>query len=161
MKVFGVPPKKNTKYEYYYTFQLFEWYLNTKEFVTPWITQPQKQDFQICRGCAMYFTTVLYCICIVTRGGIYNEIWPEPRGNPDGKAQGISQGLMLYFIVFPDSNHNTDILSYKSSIDLPGRSILEELIVRSALTAGQYGKILPSRLSNTGEVNFNIIMFSN
>ena len=27
--------------------------------------------------------------------------------------------------------------------------------------AGQYGKIYPSRLSNTGEVNFNSIMFSN
>ena len=37
---------------------------------------------------------------------------------------------------------------------------MEELILRIASTAGQYGKILPSRLTNTGEVNFNIIMFS-
>ena len=40
-------------------------------------------------------------------------------------------------------------------------SILEELILCIAPTAVQYGKILPSRLSNTGELNFNIIMFSN
>ena len=41
------------------------------------------------------------------------------------------------------------------------RSILEELILRIAPTARQYGKILPNSLSNTGEVNLNIIMFSN
>jgi hypothetical protein len=38
---------------------------------------------------------------------------------------------------------------------------LEELIFRIAPTAGQYGELLPSRLSNAGELNFNIIMFSN
>ena len=70
-------------------------------------------------------------------------------------------GMRQYFIIFPHSSHNTDILNYNSRIDLPGRSILEELIVRIAPTAGQYGKILPSRLSNTEELNFNIIMFSN
>ena len=96
----------------------------------------------------------------MTRGGIYDEIQPEPEGNPKGKAQGISLGIRLYFIVFPDSSHITDILNYKSSINLPGISILEELILRIALIAGKYGKILPSRLSYTGEVNFNIIMFS-
>ena len=63
---------------------------------------------------------------------------------------------------FPDSSHRqTDIFNYNSSIDLSGRSILEELILRIALTAGRYGKIMPSRLSNTGELHFNIIMFSN
>ena len=61
----------------------------------------------------------------------------------------ISLGLRLYFIVFPDLRHNTDILNYKSRNDLPGKSILEELILRIALTAGQYGKILPSKWSNT------------
>ena len=94
---------------------------------------------------------------IGTRGGIYKEIYPEP----EGEARWISRELRLYFIVFPDLSHNTDILNYKSSIDLPGRSILEELILRIALTAGQFGKILASKLSNTGELNFNIIMFSN
>ena len=76
-------------------------------------------------------------------------------------AQGKSCGLRLYFIVFFDSSHNTDILNFKSSIGPPGRSILVELILRIASAAGQYGKILPSRLSNTGELNFNIIMLSN
>ena len=65
---------------------------------------------------------------------------------------------MLYFIAYPDSSHNTDILNYNSSIDFPGRSILEELILHIAPTAGQYGKILPGRLSNTGKLSFNIIM---
>ena len=90
----------------------------------------------------------------MTRGGIYER-------NPDGEAQGISRGLRLYFIVCPDSSYNTDILNYKSSIDHPGRSILEESILHIAPTAGQYGKISPNRLSNVGELNFNIIMFSN
>ena len=35
------------------------------------------------------------------------------------------------------------------------------MILRIAPTSGQYGNIFPSRLSNTGELNFNIIMFSN
>ena len=26
------------------------------------------------------------------RGGIYNKIQPEPKGNPKGQAQGISRG---------------------------------------------------------------------
>ena len=36
-----------------------------------------------------------------------------------------------------------------------------KLILRTEPPDGQNGKILPSRLSNTGELNFNIIMFSN
>ena len=68
---------------------------------------------------------------------------------------------MLYFIVYPDSSRNTDILNYNFSIDLPERSLLGELILYIAPRAGQYGKILLSGLSNTGELIFNIIMFSN
>ena len=30
------------------------------------------------------------CNCIVTRGGVYDEISPEPKGNPKGEARGIS-----------------------------------------------------------------------
>ena len=97
----------------------------------------------------------------MTRGGTYYEIYPEPEGNPKGKACGISWGLGLYFIEFPDLSHNTDILNYISSIALPGSSIWEELNLCIAPTAGPYGKILASRLSNTVEVNFNIKMFSN
>ena len=33
------------------------------------------------------------CNCIVTRGGVYDEISPEPEGNPEGGARGISRGL--------------------------------------------------------------------
>ena len=29
--------------------------------------------------------------CIVTRGGVYNEILPDPEGNPEGGVQGISR----------------------------------------------------------------------
>ena len=35
---------------------------------------------------------VLDCNCIATRGGVYDEILPEPKGNPEGTARGISQG---------------------------------------------------------------------
>ena len=62
--------------------------------------------------------------------------------------------LRLNFIVCPNSSRNTDILNYKSSIDLPGRSILEELILRIASTAGKYGKILPNRLSILSQIGF-------
>ena len=40
-------------------------------------------------------------------------------------------------------------------------SILKELILRIASTVGPYRKILPSRLSNIGDLNCNIKMFSN
>ena len=61
----------------------------------------------------------------------------KPKGFPK---------LSLYFIVFPDSSHNTYILNYKSSIDLSVRLILEKLILRIAPTAGQYRKILPTNI---------------
>ena len=96
----------------------------------------------------------------MTRGGIYDDIWPEPEGNHEGKSRRICRGLRLYFIVYCDSSYNTDILNYNFSID-PGRSLLEELILCIALTAGQYWNILPSRLSNIEKLNFHIIMFSN
>ena len=73
---------------------------------------------------------------------LYCDERRDVRWNPLGFALGISLGLRLYFIVFFDWNHNTDILNYKSSIDLPGRS---RLILCIALTAGQYVKIFPRR----------------
>ena len=42
-----------------------------------------------------------------------------------------------FFIVFADSSNTTDILNYNSSIDLPGRSVLKELILRIDLSTGQ------------------------
>ena len=41
-----------------------------------------------------------YCVCILTRRGIYGEIWPEHKGNPEGGARGISRGLRLYFTLY-------------------------------------------------------------
>ena len=45
----------------------------------------------------------LYCNCIVTRGRVYDEILPEPEGNPEGGTREISWGLRQY---------NTAILNY-------------------------------------------------
>ena len=36
----------------------------------------------------------------------------EHKGNPEGEARGISWGLRLYFTVYPDLSHNTDILNF-------------------------------------------------
>ena len=47
----------------------------------------------------------------MTRGGKYCEIKPELEGNPEGGARGISRGFRLYFIVYPNLSHNTDILN--------------------------------------------------
>ena len=49
----------------------------------------------------------------------------------------MKYSLRLYFIVYRDSSHITDILNYKSSIDLPVKSILEKLILCIAVRALQ------------------------
>ena len=83
----------------------------------------------------------------MTRGGTYGEISPELEGNTEGEAQGIFRLLRLYFTLYPDSSHATDILNYNSSIVFPGRAILEELILRIALAAGAlFSSILPPLL---------------
>ena len=46
------------------------------------------------------------------RGGIYDEIYPEHEGNPEGGAQGISQVLRLYLTIHPDLSHNIEILNF-------------------------------------------------
>ena len=52
---------------------------------------------------------------------------------------------MLYFIVYPDLCRNTDILNNNSGIFLPGRAILEELIL--CIEAGSiFSSILPALL---------------
>ena len=79
-----------------------------------------------------------------------------PRANPKRFLEG--SGYIFSYIP-------TRVTIQTFSITTPSltilETILEELILCIAPTAGQYGKILPSRLSNTGKVNFNIIMFSN
>ena len=79
----------------------------------------------------------------------------RPREIPRGFSR-----AQAFFIVFPDSSNNADILNYNSIIHLPGRSVLEELILCIAMSTGQYGKILASCLRNTEELNLNIEMFS-
>ena len=46
------------------------------------------------------------------RGGIHSKITPEHKVNLEGGAKGISRGLVLYFTVYPDLSHNTDILNF-------------------------------------------------
>jgi hypothetical protein len=71
----------------------------------------------------------------------------------------LNNSKKLHKIKHEDFRQEQDYMN--CSIDLPGRSILEELILCITPTAGQYRKILVSRVSNTEELNFNIIMFSN
>ena len=68
-------------------------------------------------------THCIDCICIMMRGGIYDEKKPEQcsgfffisehEGNPVVGAQRIYQGLRLYFTIHPDLGHITDILNFE------------------------------------------------
>ena len=51
------------------------------------------------------------CNCIVTRGGVYHEILPEPKGFPESKYSHSQlpplaniSGQMIYFVSFFDSD---------------------------------------------------------
>ena len=57
---------------------------------------------------------------------------PEPEGFPEGS------GYILSYMQTRVTIHTF----YNSGINLPGRSILEELILCIALYTGQYGNIL-------------------
>ena len=48
----------------------------------------------------------------MNRGVIYGKILPEPEGNVEGRARGIFQGLRLFFAVYSDSSHNTDLINF-------------------------------------------------
>ena len=84
----------------------------------------------------------VHCIRISTRRGICGEIWPEPKGVPEGAARGNSQGLMPYYTVYPESCPNVYghyIISKSDfiaifNIALRGGVILEELILRMSLS---------------------------
>ena len=56
------------------------------------------------------------CIHIRPRGGIYGQIWPEPEGVSEGAHQGNSQRLSSHFSKYPESSHNTDIISFLTMI---------------------------------------------
>ena len=58
----------------------------------------------------------------------------EPEGFPEGSGY-----ISRYILTFSISK------SYTSSIVIPSRAILEELILRIGLAAGLYFPILPSR----------------
>ena len=84
----------------------------------------------------------------------------SPREIPRAKSEGLPEGsgyISWYIRLESQYRHSQLQLLHCPSWG----SILEELILLSALTAGQYGKIVPSRLSNTGDLNFIIILFSN
>ncbi len=102
---------------------------------------------------------ILYLYCDERRDIRWNIAWA--RGKSGGRSPRGFPRAQAIFIVFPDSSNNTHILNFNSSIDLPGRSVLEELILRIALSTGQCGNFLPSWLRNTEELNLNIKMFSN
>ena len=81
----------------------------------------------------------------------------RPREMPRAKAEGFPDGsgyISSFFLT------RVTIQTFSITNPIPARSKLEELILRIAPTAGQYGEKLPSRFSKMGELNFNIIMFS-
>ena len=75
--------------------------------------------------------TVLYLYCDGRR---------DIRWNITG-ARGIYQGLRLYFIVYPDSSHNTEILNYNSIIDHLGDQYWKSW----------FSVLLRQQLGNTGK----------
>ena len=77
----------------------------------------------------------------MTRGEIYGEFSLRVRITKilSAEAQGFFLGLSLYFTINLDSSHKTDVFTFKnynSYIVLPGRAILEVLILCIALAAG-------------------------
>ena len=60
--------------------------------------------------------------CIVTWVGGYDEILPEPSGNPSGSALGIFLRLRQYFIINPSSRHNTVTILSNQSQNKMGRA---------------------------------------
>ena len=84
----------------------------------------------------------------------------SPREIPRAKPEGSSEGSGYISSYIP-----TQVIIQTFSMTTQALSFLEINIERldspGAPTAGQYGKILHSRLSNTGGLNFNIMMFSN
>ena len=101
-------PKKTTKYGPQIKFTtkhcMFGWkvYLSPENFTQQLVAMVVTFCMSVC---------ILYLYCDERRDIRWNIVC----------TQGISWGLRLYFIVFPYSSHNTDIVNYKFIIDLSGR----------------------------------------
>ena len=84
-----------------------------------------------------------YTVSVLCKRGDlrWNIAWA--RGKSQGHARGIFPRAQAIFhcISWRKSQYRPSQLQLQHWI--PGRSILEELILRIATTAGQYGKILP------------------
>ena len=75
----------------------------------------------------------------------------RPREMPRAKAKGFPEGsgyISSYFLT------RVTIQTFSITSPIPGISILEELILCIAPTAGQYGKKLPSRFSILSQIGF-------
>ena len=73
----------------------------------------------------------------MTQVGVYDEILPEPSGNPSGSALGITLGLRQYFIVYPSSRHNTVTISDGNEIlDPLLKMIADRMLIEVQLASG-------------------------
>jgi hypothetical protein len=88
----------------------------------------------------------------VTRGRIYDEIKPEPKGKADGFPDG-SGSLSLYI--------PTRVTIQTFSITTPALSFLEINIGRVDSPYCSNSWAIRENIAHTRELNFNIIMFSN
>ena len=55
---------------------------------------------------------MVLCIRIRRKGGIYGEIWPEPKGNSRGHTPETFREFRPYFALYPESSPNTDIIAF-------------------------------------------------
>ena len=105
------------------------------------------------------FSELLNLYCVERRNIRRNIAWAQGKSRGQSTRDFPRAEAIFYRISRLQSQYRPSLLQLQHWISW--RSILEKLIFRIAPTAGQYGKISPSRLSNTGELNFNIIMLSN
>ena len=79
-----------------------------------------------------------------------------PRAKPEGFPKGSGSS---YILQLKSQYRHSQLQLQKFSFPAINIGRVDSPYC-SVNIAGQYGKILPSILSNTGEVNFNIIIFS-
>ena len=105
------------------------------------------------------FLQKLNLYCDERRDILWNIAWARGKSQGRSLRDFLRAQTIFHRISRLESQYRHSQLQLQYC--LSWRSILEEFILRIALTAGKYGKILPSRLSNTCELNVNIITFSN